>query len=175
MIAAWLADKGRLALALVAAVAFQTVVTSQLPILGVTADLFLLLTVLVAISRGATVGLVFGFVAGLTADIVFLDPVGLRTFIYLIVGYGVGWYVEEFGLPSAWMVVVLAGVTSLLSQGVYGIFQFIMGSAGGFMAMTRLQVLPAALVDGLLAAPLYVGLVRLRILPRPDAADPSFR
>jgi rod shape-determining protein MreD len=175
MIPAWLADKGRLVLALVLAVVLQTIVTSQLPILGVTADLFLLLTVLVAIARGAGVGLVFGFAAGLTADIVFLEPVGLRTFIYLLVGYGVGWYAEEFGLQSAWMVVILAGTASLLSQAVYGLFQFITGSAGGLLAMTRLQILPAALVDGLLAAPLYLGLVRLRLLPRPDAGDPSFR
>ena len=58
---------GRVALFLVFAVVLQTVLISHLRILGVTADLFLILTIVVAVSRGSLQASVFGFVAGLIA------------------------------------------------------------------------------------------------------------
>ncbi len=171
----WLLDRLRLALLLLVAVALQTAVFSRLTLLGVTADLFVILVVLVAVSRGPVTAAVFGFVAGLVADIVYLDPVGIHTLIYLVTGYVVARYVEEFGLRSAWMVVVLTGLVSLAAQCVYGVFQFVIGPEGSFFYMVRAQIIPAALLDGLLAAPLYMGLVRLHALPEPGAAEPSFR
>ncbi len=165
---------GRLALLLVFAVVMQTVAASQLSFLGVTADVFLILVVLVAVGSGSTTGLVFGFVAGLTADVIFLDPIGMRTFMYLIIGYLVGRYVEEFGLGSAWVVVVLVAMVSLASQTTYGILQIITGNEGSFLTMFVSQVLPAALFDGLLSAPFYLGLVRARLLSQPQPAGPMF-
>jgi rod shape-determining protein MreD len=165
----------KLGLIIVAAVAIQTALISRLQILGVTADLFLILVVLVGVSRGAVTGMAFGFVAGLTADIVFLDPVGLRTLVYLATGFAVGRYVEEFGLANAWVIVLVTAVVSLVSQTIYGLFQFATGPEGALFAMMRSQMLPAAVLDGLLAAPLYLGLVRLRVLPAPGASEPSFR
>lgn len=165
----------KLGLIIVAAVAIQAALISRLRILGVTADVFLILVVLVGVSRGAVTGMVFGFVAGLTADIVFLDPIGLRTLVYLAAGFAVGRYVEEFGLASAWVIVLVTAVVSLGSQVIYGLFQFATGPEGELFAMMRSQMLPAAVLDGLLAAPLYLSLVRLRVLPAPGASEPSFR
>lgn len=165
---------GRLALLLAAAVFLQTVVGSQLSFLGVSPDVFVILVVLVAVSSGSMTGSVYGFVAGITADMVFLDPVGMRAFMYLLIGYGVGRYVEEFGLGSAWVVVILAGVMSLASQTVYGILQVATGVEGSFFTMMTTQILPAALFDALIAAPLYLGLQRARLLSRPGAPGPIF-
>lgn len=165
----------KLGLLLLAAVALQALVTSRLAILGVTPDVFLILVVVVALGRGSVTGALFGFAGGLLADVVFLDPVGLRTFVYLVAGYGVGRYSEELGLVNAWMLVLLAGCVALVSQGVYGLLQFVLGWDGSLLAMVRTQILPAALLDGLLAAPVYLGLVRLRCLPPLEGANPSFR
>jgi len=165
---------GRLALLLVLAIVLQTVAASQLSILGVTADVFVIVVVLVAVGYGSMTGLIFGFLAGLTADVVFLDPIGMRTFMYLMIGYWVGRYVEEFGLGSAWVVVLLAGMVSLSAQTMYGVLQIVTGSEGSFLTMLVSQILPAALLDGLLSAPLYLGLIRLRLLLQPQPAGPMF-
>jgi rod shape-determining protein MreD len=165
---------GRLALLLVFAIVLQTVAASQLSFLGVTADVFVIVVVLVAVGSGSMTGLIFGFLAGFTADVVFLDPIGMRTFMYLIIGYWVGRYVEEFGLGSAWVVVLLAGTVSLASQTVYGILQIVTGTQGSFLTMVLSQILPAALFDGLLSAPLYLGLIRIRLLSQPQPAGPMF-
>lgn len=169
-----LLQTGRLGLILVIAVVLQTVVGSQVSFLGVAPDVFVILVVLVAVGSGSMTGLVYGFLVGLTADMVFLDPIGMRAFVYLLIGYGVGRYVEEFGLASAWVVVILAGTMSLASQMVYGIFQVATGVEGSFFTMLRTQILPAALFDGLLSAPLYLGLQRIRLLDRPQSVEHMF-
>lgn len=165
---------GRLGLLLLVAVVLQTAVGSQLSFLGVSPDVFVILVVLVAVGSGSMTGLVYGFVVGITADMVFLDPVGMRAFTYLLIGYGVGRYVEEFGLASAWVVVILAGTMSLASQVVYGILQVATDVEGSFFGMLTAQILPAALFDGLLAAPLYLGLQRIRLLRRPRSTGTIF-
>ena len=158
---------GKILLLLVFAVFLQTVLISHINILGVTADLFLILTVIVAVSRGSLEGAVFGFFAGLVADIAYFQPLGVRAFIYVLAGYFVGMFVARFGTVSPWSVALLAGVTSFLAQFLFGVFQYVMGPRGGFFTMIGTQMLPEAVLDGLITAPLYVLLVRTRLLPAP--------
>lgn len=163
---------GKIALLLVFSLLLQTVLLSHISILGVTADLFLILTVIVAVSRGSLEGAVFGFFAGLIADIAYYQPLGVRALIYVLAGYFVGMFVARFGTVSPWSVALLAGVTSFLAQFLFGLFQYIMGPRAALLSMIGTQMLPEAVLDGLIAAPLYVFLVRVRLLPAPrlDAA-----
>jgi rod shape-determining protein MreD len=158
---------GRVALLLAFAVILQTVLISHVSILGVTADLFLILTITVAVSRGSLQGAVFGFVVGLIADIAYFQPLGVRSLIYVLAGYFVGMFVARFGTVSPWSVALLAGASSFLAQFLFGLFQYIMGPRGGFLTIIGAQMLPEAVLDGLIAAPLYVFLVRVRLLPVP--------
>jgi rod shape-determining protein MreD len=165
----------RLALVLLLVLGLQTVIASRVSVLGVTADVFLIVVVMVGLQRGSVTGAVFGFCAGLVADMIFLEPLGLRTLIYLVAGYMAGRYPEAAGPPGVWVVMLMTALVSLLSQTVYGIFQFLTGPQAAFFTMLRVQILPAALLDGLLSAPMYLGLTRLRLLPRQELSDPSFR
>jgi len=165
---------GKALLLLALAVLLQVVVISQVSVLGVTADLFLILTIIVAVCRGSLQASVFGFVAGLVADIAYFSPLGVRAFIYVLTGYLVGMVVARFGTVSPWSVIVLAGVTSFLAQMLFGVFQYVMGPRGGFLTMIGTQMLPEAVLDGLVTAPLYVLLVRIRLLPAPHLDDAQF-
>ena len=158
---------GRVALFLIFAVILQTVLISHLRILGVTADLFLILTIIVAVSRGSLQASIFGFVAGLIADIAYFEPMGVHSLVYVLAGFFVGMVVVRFGTVSPWSVALLAGVTSFLAQFLFGLFQYVMGPRGGFFTMIGLQMAPEAVLDGLITAPLYVFLVRVRLLPAP--------
>lgn len=169
-----LPDIGKIVLLFVLALMLQAVLTNRLVVLGVTADFFLISTVLIAIGRGSMAGTVFAFFAGLIADVVFLEPIGLRTFIYVVIAYGVGRYGEEFGLHSAWSVVLLTLFAALFAQVTYGLFQLAMGQ-GSFWSMVPRQMVPAAVVNALVAAPMYLGLVRVGVLRPPGEANPSFK
>lgn len=160
----------RLAGLLVLAVALQAVLVSRFTLLGVTVDLFVILTVLVGLTRGSLMGAVFGFLVGLVADVVFFDPIGLHALIYLGAGYAVGRYAEWLPPFSAWVVVVATAAAALGAQFIYAVFQLLIGGGSAFFGMLWVQVLPSALVNGLVAAPLYLGLVRMRLIHRLDVA-----
>ncbi len=165
-------DRRRLTIAakvigvLVIAVVLQVFVVSQVSVLGVTADLFLILTTVVAVTRGPLEGAILGFVAGLVADTAYLAPLGIRSLVYVIVGYFAGLAAARLAFSSPWGVALLAGAASFSAQFVFGLFEFVMGPRAAFLLMLGTQMLPAALLDGLLTAPIYVLLVRLRLLPQ---------
>jgi rod shape-determining protein MreD len=158
---------GRVALLLALAVLLQAFLASRVSVLGVTADLFLVITVIVAISRGSTEGAIFGFLAGVIADITFFQPLGVRALVYVLAGYFMGMFVVRFGTVSPWSVLLLAGGSSFLAQFVFGLFQYVMGPRPAFLTMVGTQMLPGAVLDGLVATPLYVFLIRVRLIPAP--------
>jgi rod shape-determining protein MreD len=158
---------GRVALLLALAVLLQAFLASRVSVLGVTADLFLILTVVVAISRGSMEGAIFGFFAGVAADIAFFQPLGVRALVYVLAGYFVGMFIVRFGTVSPWSVLLLAGVSSFLAQFVFGLFQYMMGPRPAFLTMVGTQMLPGAVLDALVATPLYVFLIRVRAIPAP--------
>jgi rod shape-determining protein MreD len=157
---------GKVVLLLLLAVLLQVLLVSRVSVLGVTADLFLILTVLVAVSRGSMEGAIFGFLAGVAADIAYFQPLGVRALIYVLTGYFVGMVIARFGAASPWSVLLLVGTASFSAQFVYGLFEFTMGPRASFLTMVGTQMLPGAILDALVATPLYVFLTRVRLLPR---------
>jgi rod shape-determining protein MreD len=158
---------GKVVLLVVIAIALQTLVISRISVLGVTADLFLILTIVIAIGRGSMEGALFGFVAGLVADIAFMQPLGMRALVYVLAGYAVGMVVLRFGSVGLWVLFLMAIGASFCTQVVFGVFQFILGPRSGFFTVLGLQILPEAILDGLIAIPVYVLLVHAGILPEP--------
>ena len=164
---------GKVVLLLVVAVLLQTLLVSRVSVLGVTADLFLILTVAVAVGRGSMEGALFGFFAGLMADIAFFSPLGVRALIYVLVGYFVGMVVLRLGTVSAWGMLLLAGGSSFAAQFVFGLFQYVTGPKAGFITMVGTQMLPEAVLDALVAVPVYVLLLRLGIISAAGAGAVS--
>jgi rod shape-determining protein MreD len=126
----------------------------------------------VAVTRGSLEAAVFGFFAGLAADIAYFQPLGIRALVYVLTGYFVGMAAARLAVSSPWSVALIAGVSSFLAQFVFGLFEFTMGPRAAFFTMVGIQMLPEAVLDGLIAAPLYVFLVRLRLLP-PARVQPA--
>jgi rod shape-determining protein MreD len=157
----------------VVAIVLQTMLVSHISVLGVTADLFLIFTVVIGISRGSLDGAIFGFVAGLVADLAFMQPLGIRALTYVLVGYFVGMVVVRFGTVGPWAVFLIALGASFSAQVLYGLLQFVMGPRAGFFTILGVQILPEALLDALVAIPVYVLLIRLRVIPGPRGVEPA--
>src|SRR5680860_1027377 len=120
-----MADILRLTSVLLAAVLLQSAVMSQFPILGVTADLFLIIVVMVALGRGSMTGAMYGAVVGLLADVVFMEPLGMRVILYVAVGYGLGRFGEEFHPAGVGLLALIVVVASIITQTGYGLFVYI--------------------------------------------------
>jgi rod shape-determining protein MreD len=161
---------GKVILLVVIAGALQTLVVSHVTVLGVAADLFLIFTVMVAISWGSLAGAVFGFAAGIAADMAYLEPLGMRALVYVLTGYSLGIVVGRFGAARLWSVFLYTVTSSFVAQVVFGAFAYVMGPREGFFTMLGLQMIPGAVLDALLAVPIYLLLVKLRVIstPRPE-------
>jgi rod shape-determining protein MreD len=155
---------GRVAMVILIAAVLQTLVASQVTILGISIDLFLVFTVMAAIAWGPLGGAVFGFAAGVAADISYNSPLGTRSLVYVLVGYSVGLLVGRLGTRRLWYVMAYTAGASFLGQVVFGVFAYVMGPRGGFFTMLGRQMIPGAALDALASVPIYLLLVKARVL-----------
>jgi rod shape-determining protein MreD len=146
------------------AMLLQTLVASHVTILGISIDLFLIFTVIVALCWGSLAGAVFGFVAGIAADIAYFEPLGMHAFVYVVTGYSLGLLTLRFGTRSLWMVLFYTLGASFVAKVIFGAFAYVMGPQEGFFTMLSLQMIPGAALDALVAVPLYLLLLKLRVV-----------
>lgn len=108
---------GRLAAAMVAAALVQYAVLSQLRIVGVGPDVFVLLAVLGGLVGGRQTGAATGFAAGITADLLVQgQPFGLSTLVLTVVGYLAGWYASASVDHSTRGDILVAGAGTALTM-----------------------------------------------------------
>src|SRR3990172_6177041 len=111
-----LAWVGKAMLLLLIAVVLQTMVVSRVSVLGVTADLLLILTVIVGLGRGSLEGAIFGFCVGIVHDTIFFQTLGGHALIFVLVGYFVGIFLARFGTVNLWAVFIITGASSFAAQ-----------------------------------------------------------
>ncbi len=150
------ASKIRLVVVLLVAVIVQTTLASDVRVLGVAPDLLLLVAICGGLVAGSEVGCIFGFLAGLSAD-VFLTatPFGLSALTYCLVGFGVG-VLRNNVLRDSWL---LAPIVTFVATvvGVVGFVAFgdVVGQTGPSAAGSS-WVIRVAFVEGVWAAALSI-------------------
>jgi rod shape-determining protein MreD len=157
------------ALLFVAAI-LQVSLFTQVSILGGVPDILLVTLVAVALLRGALMGAVGGFFAGLLVDTATLGQLGLTSLLLTIAGYWIGRYGETTGRDRGHAPFTsVAVITVLYALGVL-IVHFVLGERAPAGEVMR-GLLPAIVLNLILTAPVYA-LVRrvLRPLDRGDYA-----
>ncbi|MEI8001549.1 MAG: rod shape-determining protein MreD [Actinomycetes bacterium] len=132
-------------------VVLQTAVFPSLRVAGAAPDLLLVATVAVAFYRGAEVGSVFGFVAGLTIDCFLSSHFGISALAFCLVGFGVGVFQSGMLRSSRLVAPVLAGVGGLLGGGLWVVIAAIAGQDDLFVGHTIGVLIVAALYDALIS------------------------
>jgi rod shape-determining protein MreD len=94
------------------ALLLQTTVLAQLRLAGARPDLLVLAVLAVAMSSGPLAGAIFGFAAGLCADLLLDLPVGVSAMVYTALGYGVGTVRVYMASGSMWVPLALALASS---------------------------------------------------------------
>jgi rod shape-determining protein MreD len=158
---------GRAAAVVLIAVALQALVVSQVTVLGLSIDLFVIFTVVAATSWGPLAGAVFGFAAGIAADVAYRAPLGMRSLVYVLIGYSLGVLAGRFRAARPRTVFLYTLGSSFTAKVVLGVFFFLMGPRSGFFTMLGLQMIPGAALDALFAVPVFVLLVKLKLVPMP--------
>lgn len=95
----------------VLAVVLHTAVLPHFRVLGVSADVLLLLAVSAGLTAGADRGAATGFGAGLLADCFLQTPFGLSALAYCIAGWGVGRFQSRI-LHATWWIPALTSAVA---------------------------------------------------------------
>ena len=157
------------ALLFVAAIA-QVSIFSQVHVFGGVPQLVLVTLVGVALLRGAIVGAIAGFFAGLVIDTATLGQLGLTSLVLTVSGYWIGRYGETTGRDRRHAPFLsVAVVTIMYAFGVL-LVHFMLGERAPGGAVLE-SLVPTTVMNLLLTAPVYA-LVRrlLRPLERADYA-----
>jgi rod shape-determining protein MreD len=160
---------GKVAAVIVIAVLLQVLLVSHVTVLDLSIDLFVIFTVIMASSWGPLAGAVFGFAAGIAADTAYRAPLGMRSLVYVIVGYALGVLAGRLRSGGPRMIFLYTLGSSFAAKIVLGLFSFLMGPRSGFFEMLGLQMIPGAALDALFAIPVFVLLVKLKLIPAPRA------
>jgi rod shape-determining protein MreD len=145
-------------------VTVQTVIISQLHLLGASPDLVILCAVAGGLVGGPQRGTVAGFVFGVAYDLSLTTPFGLWALVLCVAGFSVGLTRNEAIRDNRWLQTAIvflgSGATVVAYAGVATVF----GSEGIFTLRLVPTALVIAVVNAVLTQP-AVKVLRFTVLP----------
>ncbi len=150
------------ALLLVTVAVVETSVLPFLPVPGLTPDLLLLITMVVALKDGPQAGLRVGFAAGLLADLLVAQaPLGSATLVLTSIGGIVGTARPYLASQSVTAPLVLAFLTGAAGTAAYGSLSLLLGEDRVTWELLATSALRVGLFNTLLAPIALIGVGRL--------------
>lgn len=148
-------DALKIAVLAVMAAFLQATVFSSLNVLEGTPDVLLLTLLGVALMRGAIVGTIAGFGAGLLLDVLQLGTMGVLALLLALAGYWAGRYGETTGRNRAHAPLVsVFAITVLVAFGGYAL-HFVLGEQVDARRVLVDTLLPGLGLNLILAAPVF--------------------
>ena len=143
-------------LLVIGAVVVQTSVAPYLTVLGAKPDVAMVIVICLAMMRGPIWGATVGFATGLLIDIALFQTLGISSFLFTLAGYFSGRYAEGVDPDSWFPPVFTVFVCTAVVQVLHAMIMFLLGveAAVGFVLLRI--VLPTAILNALLAAPIFV-------------------
>lgn len=140
----------------VVGVIIQTTIAPHLVVLGAKPGLALVMIVCLALVRGPVWGATAGFATGLMIDVALMQTMGISSFLFTLAGYFSGRYGE--GVDSgSWIPPLLTVFAStLVVQFLNAVGMFLLGVEASASFVLLRVVLPAAVLNSLLAPPVFV-------------------
>ena len=156
-------DGVKVAALLFVAAIIQVSIFTQIDVFGGVPHLLLVTLVAVALLRGAVVGAVGGFFAGLIVDTASLGQLGLTSLVLTLAGYWIGRYGETTGRDRAHAPYLsMLVVTVLYAVGLL-VVHFVLGESAPAVPLLE-GLVPAIVINLVLTAPVYA-LVRRLLRP----------
>jgi rod shape-determining protein MreD len=151
------ADVARSTIVIVVVLVVQHTLLDTVRIGGAHPDGMILLPVAAGYAAGPERGAVFGFVAGLVADLFLPTPYGLSALVGCLLGYGTGLATRGLVRSSWWLPPVVAATATAAGMVGYAILGAVLGQPG----MLKAYVAPAVAVGAPSAALLAIPMLRL--------------
>jgi len=145
----------RIAALAVAVVFFQTGVVSEVPLLGVNADLSPLLVAFVGLMCGSMLGALSGFAVGLLVDLALVQTLGVTSLILTLIGYWSG-RLRELRDPQAALTPLLVGAAASAASMVgYSLMEFLLGVQAPVSLELLRQIVLGVIVGAVVSLPTW--------------------
>ena len=133
----------------------QSTVFQYLQLANIGPNLLLIVVVSISYIRGPKEGMAYGFLCGLLLDCQYSEILGLYAFLFILVGYFVGFcnkiYIEEdYALP-----IVLVGLGDIVFNMLFYIINFLLRNRTDFLYYFKRIILPEAVYTILVSIFLY--------------------
>jgi len=143
-------------LMIVFSVVIQTSLAPYLTVLGAKPDVAMVMVICLAMMRGPVWGATVGFVTGLLIDIALFQTMGISSFLFTLAGYFSGRYAENVD-PASWFPPIFTVFAcTIVVQVLNAMTMFLLGVEASLGFILLRIVLPTAILNGLLAAPVFV-------------------
>lgn len=137
----------------VIALVLHTAVLPNIRLADVRPDAMLLLAVLGGLAAGPNTGAIFGFVCGLSVDLVLQTPLGLSALTFSLVGFGVGTFQGVLIRSAFWLTPGVAAIASAAGVLAFALLGAVLGQAHMVRTSTLGVMLVVGLLNGLIALP----------------------
>jgi rod shape-determining protein MreD len=150
-------DLARSTIVIVVVLVVQHTLLDAVRLGGAHPDALLLLPVAAGYAAGPERGAVFGFAAGLLADLFLPTPYGLSALVGCLLGYVTGIATRGLVRSSWWLPPVVAATATAAGMVAYAILGAVLGQPG----MLRAYLAPAVTVEAPFAALLAIPVLRM--------------
>lgn len=103
-------------------VIFQSLVIALVRVAGVAPDLALVLTAGIALRRGSTEGLLFGWLSGLLLDVLTPQSLGVGMMLRGLLGFGLGNFKDNMFLESILAKGIIIAIAALVQGFIYQVW-----------------------------------------------------
>lgn len=146
----------RVAFLVLLAVIVQVTVAPYLKVLGAKPDVSLVVVVCLALMRGPLWGAAGGFAAGLLMDIALVQTMGITSLLLTLAGYFSGRYAEGVDENSWVPPLLMVFISTVFVQALNAVIMFLFGVEASVSYVAFRIILPSAILNALLAAPVFV-------------------
>ena len=155
-------------LLVLAGAVLQLAVVSQVDVLGANADLTPLIVVSVGLLGGPIAGSIVGFWMGLVIDMTLVQTLGVTSLLMTTIGYLAGRYRDLRDTSHGLVPLVAGGLATLAYAASFSVVQFLLGVDSPVSALVIRDIFVQALLNTLIALPLFA---LVRTLLRPSLVD----
>src|SRR5437764_2941457 len=151
----------RLAVLAVVTVIIQEAAVWQVWIVGISADLTVLVVMSVGLQAGSIAGAIMGFATGLLVDMVLVQTLGVTSLLFLVIGYWAG-RLRELRDPAHGLVPMAMGAAATAFAGLgMAMIQFLLGVDSPVSWLLLQQIFITVLVNALISLPVYAAVRRI--------------
>ncbi len=133
----------------------QSVWTKIIPVMNITPNFLLILTVSLAFMRGRRAGMLTGFIGGLLYDLFCGSLFGFTALILLYIGFVIGSFYKVFFDTDIRMPMFFVAAGDLVYGIVFYVFQFALRQRSAFPAYLKQVILPELVLTVVLTIVCY--------------------